>query len=298
MKSELPPLAALVTFEAAGRLQSFTRAAAELNVTQAAVSRQIRLLEEHLGRELFTRAHRSVQLTPEGRDYLHTVVVSLAHVGAATRELKERDRSPRLTVGADQSIAALWLMPRLADALAALDTAHLRLVVDDDERRCLSAEVDVALLHGEGGWTTHASELLFPEEVFPVCGPGYLAGRTARLTPGELVGETLIDLEDEHWTWLTWRQWLTSRGVDAAARDRRLIVGSYPLVVDAARRGLGIALGWRGLVDEDLVAGRLVAPVDDVFRSRFGYHIAWPRDRPPSPQAHRFIAWARAVAAG
>jgi len=96
MKENLPPLSALIAFEAAGRLQSFTRAAAELHVTQAAVSRQIRLLEDHIGRPLFTRAHRAVELTNEGRDYLHTVVNALTHIGAATADLKTAARDPRL----------------------------------------------------------------------------------------------------------------------------------------------------------------------------------------------------------
>ena len=105
---------ALTAFEAAGRLQSFTRAARQLNVTQAAVSRQIRLLEEHIGKKLFIRAHRSVELTAEGRNYLHTVATALSHVSAATRELRSAKGDPALTLAADQSIAHLWLLPRLA----------------------------------------------------------------------------------------------------------------------------------------------------------------------------------------
>lgn len=294
MKNTLPPLTALMTFEAAGRHQSFTKAAADLNVTQAAVSRQVRLLETHLGVPLFTRAHRAVQLTPEGRDYLHTVVAALAHVGAATVELKARPRAPRLTIGADQSIAALWLMPRLKGFLDRGEKLALRLMVDDDERRCLSSEVDVALLHGDGAWATHDSRLLFREEVFPVCSAVYLAGRS--LAPADLVHETLIGLEDEHWNWMNWRQWLTSHGIDAAAGRSSLTIGSYPLVVEAARKGLGMALGWRGLVDDDLLSGRLVAPLSESFGSRSGYYLAWPRERKPTPEAAEFIEWAEALA--
>lgn len=294
MKSTLPPLTALMTFEAAGRHQSFTKAAAELNVTQAAVSRQVRLLEKHLGLDLFTRAHRSVQLTPEGRDYLHTVVNALAHVGTATVALKARPRAPRLTIGADQSMAALWLLPRLDGFLRDHERMALRLVIDDDERRCLSGEVDVALLHGEGTWATHESRLLFGEDVFPVCSPGHLKARS--LAPADLAQETLIDLEDEHWNWMNWRQWLTSHGVEAAAGRPSITIESYPLVVEAARRGLGIALGWRGLVDDDLAAGSLVAPLAETLRSRSGYHVAWPRERKPSPEAAGFIAWVARLA--
>ncbi|MGE0653532.1 MAG: LysR substrate-binding domain-containing protein, partial [Alphaproteobacteria bacterium] len=103
--------------------------------------------------------------------------------------------------------------------------------------------------------------------------------------------ETLIGLEDEHWHWMNWRQWLTSHGVEAAVGRPAITIESYPLVIDAARRGLGIALGWRGLVDDDLATGRLVAPLSERLRSRFGYHVAWPRERRPSPEAADFIAW-------
>ncbi len=292
MNDDLPPLSALVAFEAAGRLQSFTKAAGELNVTQAAISRQIRLLEGHLGRPLFVRAHRAVELTNEGRDYLHTIVNALTHVSAATRELKTSERAPRLTVAADQSMAALWLMSRLKAFREKSPAAGLRLIVSDDDQKCLAGDIDVALLHGDGSWITHDSALLFAEEVVPVCSPAYLKSREAPRSPADLIHETLIDLEDEHWNWLNWRQWLTSHGVSMAAGPRSLTIDSYPLVIDAAKRGLGFALGWRGLVDDEIAAGRLVMALKETLTTRFGYYAVWPRSRPLSPEAKSFIDWA------
>jgi LysR family glycine cleavage system transcriptional activator len=294
MRQTLPPFAALIAFEAAGRLQSFTKAAEELHVTQAAVSRQIRLLEERIGKPLFVRAHRSVELTTEGRNYLHTVVNALSEVSAATRDLMAADSASRLVLAADQSIAHLWLMPRLAAFRAAYPGFDLGLVVSDEERACLAANVDVTLLHGDGNWPSHDTELLFAEEVFPVCSPDYLGERRGRLRPEDIASETLIDLDDDHWNWLNWRQWLNAHGAGEAAAPRSLVTSSYPLAIDAARRGLGLALGWRGLVDADLKAGGLVAPLRETMRTRFGYHLAWPRERTPTPAALAFIAWAKA----
>ena len=292
MKNDLPPLLALTAFEAAGRLQSFTRAAEQLNVTQAAVSRQIRLLEEHLGKKLFIRAHRSVQLTTEGRSYLHTVATALAHVGAATRELKADSSGTALTIAVDQAMAHLWLAPRLPAFTGSLPGLSLNLVVSDDERACLDPAVDVALIHGEGGWAEHDSAMLFAEEVFAVCSPRYLEATGAdRLTVEQLAGERLIDLDDDHWNWMNWRQWLNANGVGASTGPRPLRISSYPLVIDAARRGQGIALGWHGLVDDDLDAGQLVTPLKTSVRTRFGYHVLWPRDRPRSPAALAFLDW-------
>ncbi|WP_373504341.1 LysR substrate-binding domain-containing protein [Aestuariivirga sp.] len=291
MKESLPPLSALIAFEAAGRLQSFTRAAEELNVTQAAVSRQIRLLEDHLRKPLFTRAHRSVELTNEGRSYLHTVFNALKHVSAATRELKSAGPTSRLSVAVDQSIAHLWLPQHLNSLREVFPDAGLRLIVSDDDKLCLGNDIDVALIHGGGIWPGHEGRLLFPEEVFPVCSPACLASRPS-LKLVDLRGESLLDLDDDHWNWLNWRQWLTGKGIGMAAAPRSLTMTSYPLVIEAARRGLGFALGWRGLVDDDLREGRLVAPFPDSLRSSLGYHLVWPRDRPQSAAALRFIEWA------
>ncbi|MBC8036868.1 MAG: LysR family transcriptional regulator [Rhizobiales bacterium] len=291
MNRDVPSLAALVAFEAAGRLQSFTKAAAELNVTQAAVSRQIRLLEDRLGQPLFLRAHRAVELTGAGRDYLHTIVNALAHVSVATRELRISERASRLTVAADQSMAAMWLMPRLKAMRANSPNVGIRLLVSDDDGRCLTGDVDVALMHGEGNWVTHDSVRLFGDEIVPVCSPAYLKSRHTLRHPADLVGEALIDLEDEHWNWLNWRQWLTSHGISIAAGQRGLTVDSYPLVIEAAKRDLGIALGWRGLVDGELAAGRLVAVLKETLETRFGYYVVWPRSKILSPEAKSFIDW-------
>ena len=293
MKDSLPPLTALIAFEAAGRLQSFTRAAEELNVTQAAVSRQIRLLEDHLGKPLFLRAHRSVELTTDGRNYLHTVVNALSHVSAATRDLKTAGPAVRLTVAVDQSIAHLWLMPRLQAFRTAHAAINLHLIASDEEKACLAADVDVAILHGDGNWPAHESELLFAEEVFPVCHPGYFAGRSGGLAVADLASAELLALDDDHWNWLSWRQWLSAHGAGEAVASPALTISSYPLVIDAARRGLGVALGWRGLVDDDLAAGRLVAPLRESLKTRFGYHLVWSRERTRSPAALAFIAWAQ-----
>jgi len=294
MKSDLPPLMALTAFEAAGRLQSFTRAAQQLNVTQAAVSRQIRLLEEHIGKKLFIRAHRSVELTPEGRNYLHTVATALSHVGAATRELRSASGDPSVTIAADQSIAHLWLMPRLAAFRRDWPGLNISLVVSDEEKACLAPQFDVAIIHGEGDWPGHESALLFAEEVFPVCSLDY---RQDWPDIGALQHETLLDLDDDHWNWMNWRQWLNAQGIGAAKAPRRLTINNYPLLIDAARRGLGVALGWRGLVDADLSAGRLVTPLRASLKTRFGYYAVWPRDRSRSPAVFALIDAMRSASA-
>ena len=257
------------------------------------MSRQIRLLEDHLGKKLFVRSHRAVQLTAEGRSYLHTVATALAHVGAATRDLRSATNAAQLCVAVDQSVGHLWLLPRLGSFTHANPALSLNLIVSDEERVCMAPSVDVAIMHGEGTWPGHDSALLFAEEVFPVCSPDYDKETAGGLAAVErLAGEVLLDLDDNHWNWMNWRQWLNANGIGETSGPRRLQIGSYPLVVDAARRGLGIALGWRGLVDDDLASGHLVAPLRASVKTRFGYHVLWPRDREPSPAVRAFVHWA------
>jgi len=293
-RADLPPLSTLQAFEAAGRLLSFTRAAAELNVTQAAISKQVRLLEERLGARLFTRSHRRVQLTPEGREYLHTVVTALTHLAHATLELRVKETPRRLCLAVDESIGALWLLPRLGSLLQAMPDATLDVVVSDSEARLLADQVDVAILHGENRWPGHDAERLFDEVVYPVCSPAYRRRLPRRPTPGDLARVRLIDLGDENWTWINWRIWLTDHGVGLPATHRALTIGTYPLVLDAARRGLGVALAWQSLIEDDLAAGTLVRPMAAEVRTRFAYWVAWPRSRPASPLARRCVAWVRA----
>lgn len=294
MKKSLPPLATLIAFEAAGRHLSFTKAALELNLTQAAVSKQIRQLEAEVGARLFARSHRAVQLTTEGREYLHTIVAALTHIQHATRELRAEPVQSRLCVAADHAVADLLVMPRLGHLLERSSRMALHLVVSDVVSRALADEVDLAILHGEGQWPGHECELLFPEVVFPVCSPAYLKRRGPIGTAADLAIADLIDLDDDNWTWLNWRIWLTEHAVGLPAAHRALTIGNYPLVIEAARRGHGVALGWRGLVEDDLATGALVRPLAAEVSTRFGYYLAWPRSRPLPARAAEFRDWIRA----
>jgi DNA-binding transcriptional LysR family regulator len=292
-RKDLPPLEFLVAFEAAARLASFTAAAEELSLTQAAVSRQIRLLEQNLGRSLFTRAHRAVRLTPEGREFQHTVSLALSHVANAATGLRAPEANARLTVATDQSVAALWLLPRLASFQDAHGEIDLRLISSDMEADCLAEEVDVAIVHGDGSWPGYEAALLLDEEVFPVCSPAYLARHGAIARPDDLLGRVLIDLDDDHWNWINWRVWLTEQDIhpprDASGTGpaglRRLVINSYPLIVQAARNGLGVALGWKHLVEEPLAAGALVRPLEQTVRTQAAAFCDWARTLPPPTSA-------------
>jgi LysR family glycine cleavage system transcriptional activator len=293
-RKQLPLLSTLLAFEAAGRLASFTGAARELNISQAAVSKQIKHLEAHVGTRLFNRRHRAVELTTEGREFLHTTVTALTHLRDATLELRAAEAPSRVCIAVDESVGHLWLMPRLRALMEAMPQTTFHFVVSDSEPRLLAGDVDVAILHGENSWPTHDARLLFHEEVFPVCHPSLLRDAGHMRIPADLLKARLIDLEDENWTWINWRIWLTDHGVSMPATHRALTFGSYPLVLEAARQGLGIALAWRNLIEDDLSRGTLVRPLTAEVPTRFGYYLAWQRARPPSSHALQFIDWVTA----
>ncbi|QFT92220.1 Glycine cleavage system transcriptional activator [Roseovarius sp. THAF9] len=257
-------------FEAAARLGSFTRAADELSVTQSAISQRVRKLEALLDTQLFERGHRTITLTPEGRELLIGVRAALQHMTAATRALRQRDDRPRIRLGADTSMAQLWLAPRLAPALADSPPLMLDLLASDTEAELLTA--DIALLHGAGDWPGFTATRLFADAVFPVCTPDFLA-HTPLGTPEDLLSAPLIDLDYTHWNWMNWGIWLTEAGLDPTRATTLMRTNSYMALLDAARAGLGVALAWEGQLAEDLTTGRLVRPIDTAVTTPFGYYL-------------------------
>lgn len=266
----LPPLDLLEPFEASARLGSFTRAAEELAVTQSAVSQRVRKLEELLDVKLFIRRHRAIDLTPEGRELLNGVTVALRHLTSATHGLRQRKMRPVMKFGVDTSIAQLWLMPRLHDILEQDSSVTIDLIVSDSESEVLNS--DVAVLHGDGHWPGYVARRLFKDEVYPVCSPEYLR-RCPVSSPQDLLNADLIDLDYVHWNWINWGIWLTETGIDPSEARVRIRTNSYLALIDAARAGMGVALGWDHLLDEDLSAGVLVRPVSESVTSSHGYYV-------------------------
>ncbi len=285
---DLPPLDYLIAFETAAMLGGFTAAAESLNVSQAAVSRKIRLLEENLGQELFIRGHRSVTLTAEGKAYRKIVSRVLDQIAEASRELRQRGGQARVTIAATNSISSLWLMPRIQDFRESYPEIEIRLISSDDDEACLSGDVDLAILRGEGEWEGFVSERLLDEEVYPVCSP---ANGVTITQPEDLAGQTLIDVASHHEEWLDWRSWFAAIGATLPQDVKYLRVNTYPLAIQAACDGLGIALGWRHLVDGQLKQGKLRRLLDRSVRTASGYYLLTPQNRPGSAGRDSFAHW-------
>lgn len=288
--SPLPPLHCLIAFDAAVRHASFTRAAAELNLTQSAVSRQIAQLEGFLGRALFAREHRVLRLTVAGQRYAEQIQRLLTECSEATADLMKRRGDLELTVACSSGVAVLWMTPQLMRFRAAHPDVSIRVIVKDDLKTLSPQEFDIAVYYVRNDLPPAlASRHLFDEGVFPVCSPSYLAGR--QLRPADLVHETLLFLEDGQRKWMSWADWFALAGVAAPKVVPTVSANYYPLLVQMAIEGGGVLLGWRSMIDPCIAAGLLVPAVDVTASQGGAYHLIWPADRHEHAAARIFKHW-------
>jgi LysR family transcriptional regulator, glycine cleavage system transcriptional activator len=267
------PLHALRAFEAAARHLSFAEAANELHLTPSAISHQIRQLEERLGRRLFERRHRGLELTPLGLMYFPLVRSAFEQLEQATALIGGMgiDQRRTLTISCTPSFAMSWLIARLPSFQAAHPEIEVRL---DTSTRIVDFKrdgVDVGIRFGRGTWPGVVAERLFTETLFPVCAPALLAAKGGVAGPADITRFTLIHIMpyvDD------WRLWLTAAGVSGIDPERGPRFDSSMPAYKAAEEGLGMAIG-RGLVlEEALASGRLVAPFDIRLASRHAYYFA------------------------
>ncbi len=297
-KYRLPPLDLLRSFEAVARHRSFTLAAEELCLTQSAVSRQIKALEDALGLSLFRRLHRAIDLTPEGQRLFESVTRGLDDVSACLTALGANPKAPQITVSASVAFAWYWLMPRLERFGGLQPDVDLRVLATDHAVLPGAGEVDVAVLFGSGQWVGLQARLLFGERVYPVCSPAYLRAHPALHRPEDLLDQTLLHLEygKASFGGVDWRSWLLRQGVNGQPVRRGLRFNSYPMVLQAAEAGQGVALGWSYVTDPLLAEGRLVCPVDRTLETQDGYYLCVSMNAALTPEISAFLSWISAEA--
>ncbi|QDK98346.1 LysR family transcriptional regulator [Acinetobacter tandoii] len=281
----LPPMNSLIVFEAAARHLSFTKAAEELNVTQGAISRQIRQLEEYLGKELFVRANRNISLTPTGLQYYQTIYSSLLNVAQATAEIKKWQGEHQITVATTNAMAALWLLPKVASFQQNNEGVDLRILTTENIQDLHKMDFDLALFYCRTPPLGMKVTTLFPEEVFPVCSPSYLAQFNAESTPDNIFGKSLLSLDDSQKDWITWGEWFEAVNYSVVKPKNRVNINNYPMLLQAAINGQGVALAWGSLVDDYLQAGTLIRPVETVLRTQANFCMLEPSDRGVIPSS-------------
>jgi putative choline sulfate-utilization transcription factor len=297
-KYHLPPLDLFHAFEAVARHRSFTLASDELCLTQSAVSRQIKALEDALGMRLFDRLHRAIDVTVEGQRLFDSVTRGLDDISACLAALGATTNAPQITVSTSVAFAWFWLMPRLERFGALQPDVDLRVLATDQPVLPGTGEVDVAVLFGAGQWEGLQARLLFGERVYPVCSPAYLRAHPALHRPEDLMDQTLLHLEygKPSFGGVDWRTWLLRQGVNGQPVRRGLRFNSYPMVLQAAEAGHGVALGWSYVTDPLLAEGRLVCPVDRTLETRDGYYLCTSNNARKSQGISAFMDWIGAEA--
>lgn len=288
MVRRLPPLNAVRAFEAAARHLSFTRAAEELHVTQAAVSHQIKSLEESLGLRLFDRRHRALALTAAGQRYLPGVRAAFERLATATEQLVGAEARGAVTVSMLSAFATKWLLPRLSRFRAAQPEIDVRITTSTQLVEFGRDDVDMAIRYGHGRWPGVEAVRLVSEDLFPVCAPALLDGKSPLRQPTDLAHQTLLHVgafpED-------WRVWLTAAEVSGVDPTRGPQFDMTLLALDAAANGLGVALGRTALVAEDLASGRLVKPFELIVPIETAYYVVTPARRALAPKVAAFRDW-------
>ncbi|RPH65293.1 MAG: transcriptional regulator GcvA [Burkholderiales bacterium] len=286
----LPSPDLLVTFEAAARLLSFTRAAQERYVTQSAVSRQIRALEDDLGVALFRRRHRGLALTDDGRVLYEACRDAFERLRATVSQLRAPGERRVLTLTTTPGLAALWLIPRLSRFTQAHPDVDVRIDTSLDMRDLDADGIDVAIRYGRLDGMQGAR--MFEESVMPVCSPTLLAHGPPLAGPDDLRRHTLLRVVDPVLGVLPeWEPWLAAVGRHGLQPAGRLSFSRYDEVVSAAVLGHGVAIGRRPLIDSLLAEGRLVAPWSDELASPRGYFVVLSDAASRRPAAHALQAW-------
>lgn len=314
MAYSLPPLKSLRAFESAGRHLSFRKAAAELHVTPAAISHQIRQLEDHLGVQLFRRLTRAVELTEVGRTLLPKLREAFEGVAEAVNGVRRYQETGTLNVCVPPLFGAKWLTPRIPAFIQAFPDIELCVSTSArllDQRHpagpsirpsnCEGDAPDVSIRFGTGRYPGHRVDKLFEVSFTPLCSPQLLTAAHPLREPSDLCHHLLLhdDLRRISDGWPSWQQWLRAAGVDDIDASRGPHFSQPQLCLDAAIDGAGVLLGAREVLTHDIAAGRLAAPFALAVKTKAAYYVVSRAEDASHPKIAAFRGWlveeARAV---
>jgi DNA-binding transcriptional LysR family regulator len=289
----LPSLDLLRGFEAAARNLSFTRAAVELFITQSAVSRQVKTIEEHLGAALFVRRHRALQLTEAGHELYRATAQALRQLSDAASRIRERGAGRTLTVTTTIGFASLWLIPRLADFRSQRPDIDIRIAADNKMLDLERVGMEIAIRYCMPKAAPEGALKLFGEVVLPVCSPKRVTRAAPLAAPADLRHHVLLHYEmpDGVAPWLSWTVWLETMQLPGLKPAGALHFSQYDQTIHAAIDGQGVALGTSPLVRQLIRQGRLIAPLAKKFESSRAYFLVTSANAAGRPEVRDFAAW-------
>lgn len=289
----LPPARSLAVFEDAGRTLNFSATARNLGVTQAAVSKQIQQLEAHWDLRLFVRSGRGLALTVRGRRLHEAVSSGLIQIAKAVEGVRPRFEAGRVTITTTIALASVWLMPRIAKFRAEHADIDIRLIATDEVLDLAAEEIDVGLRYGTAPWPGVQAQHLFDVSLFPVASPAYLATLKPLLQPGDIAAATLLHMDEPNSQDADWAVWFEAIGAATLRPRGELRFNNYPLLVQAAVSGQGIALGWGYVIEDFLASGTLVQCFSTSRSLEHAFFLVTPVEAQPRPEVEAFTNWIR-----
>ncbi|WP_421851373.1 LysR substrate-binding domain-containing protein [Oricola sp.] len=286
-KTTLPPLNPLHVFEVASRLESFTKAARELNVTQSAVSRQIATLEASLNVMLFNRGKDGISLSTSGEYYRREISQAFARIQNATNELRDKKQSDPVRLRVYSTFASRWLIPRLSKFKKKYPEIDLQMNTATKPVDFMREGTDIAIQFGEGEWAGSKSKLIFQDEIEPVCSPEFLDQHRGKELLQLLQASPLIQARLRTRDWC---DWLEAVDVDSI-KCKYMEFPSSLLAYQAAASGLGVAMGQKQLVKSDVDEGRLMYLFNRPVKRSMGYYAIWPETLTLNTKMRAFLNW-------
>ncbi|WP_170406725.1 LysR family transcriptional regulator [Ruegeria arenilitoris] len=267
---ELPPFGSLISFEAAARHVSFKNAAAELNVTPAAISHQVKSLEQELNCSLFRRHHRGVELTESGAYLLVALQRGFEGISEALQQLRSQYDRSGVTIRSSTAVSSLWLTPRLAQFWKSYGHISVTQVVTDlgfDTSKC-----DLSIFYGDASLEKANHRVLFRDRIMALGSPRFLEQN--RITGiQDLARIPLIHLDAPGTGWTDWREWTNQLGYDGPLNSAHR-VNNYTIALQAAQDDMGAVLGWEGLTSELVASGKLVSLLPQAISSPLDFYVA------------------------
>jgi len=293
MFSDLPSMTSLRAFEAAARHLSFTKAAIELNLTQGAVSQHIKSLEALIGLKLFARAGNSIELTEVGQEYLVSARSALFEIFTATDRAVERWKGDVLTIACLGSYSVKCLIPKLGGFIKENPKTNVRIRTLLPSSPTIVSDFDIAFRYGQAkDWPDLIADRMGNEEFFPVCAPSLLTKNGRLKTPSDLARCTKIQIASPTILRDDWPGWLKRAGVPGLQFSAEITCDALYQLYQAAIEGLGVAMGRSGVVQDDIVSGRLIEPFSIRVPSPVTYHLVVAPERSELPKVQKFRTWA------
>jgi LysR family transcriptional regulator, glycine cleavage system transcriptional activator len=291
---DLPSLTSLAAFEASARHSSFKQAAAELNVTPGAVSRQIKAIEDEIGVALFVRRPRGVTLTPPGEELYRVLASSFSRASETIRSIRRGDKARNVALACTDVFATMWLTPRMPEFWRNAGDITVDLLISDDVKNFRRAEVELRVRYGLGAWIGETAELMFDDCLYPVCSPSF-AALHPKATRADLSELPLLNVDWVDPDWMGWEEVLVRGNLQHRSSNSRRF-GKFSVALQAAMADQGLVVGWHRMVGPLVEKGELVRFTDLVIPSPGGYYLTWNSNRELTPAAGVLRDWVRKVA--